>query len=232
MNIFLFVDVETSLFPFDPSRPVTEHEHYPDILEIAYIVQAPGQPPMVHGSTHVQPHRMAPADRATIEMKELKAYRTAGGNPFAIHAVEVGLKEKAIRQGIPLPAALVGLSSAANSATHIVSHNLDFDLAVIQAAYHRCRMDPGILPKVGYCTQKQTAHVTRIRSPKAGGRRGVYKWPTLAELYWYCGFGLIQDAHTAEADTAALARCFFFLLEHSPECFHIHWYQVGGYQIH
>ena len=88
-----------------------------------------------------------------------------------------------------------------------IGHNVSFDRPIVLNEYGRLGKSENLSQLPTFCTMKSTTHICRI--PQAN--RGGYKWPKLAELYRHlfgCAHG---NAHDAEADVRACAKCFFEL---------------------
>jgi len=89
----------------------------------------------------------------------------------------------------------------------LVAHNLEYDRGVVGAELVRLRLLGAFLTLPTVCTMKTTTDLCRIPKQHGSG----YKWPTLQELHKHLFGKEYRDAHDAEADLAACARCFFEL---------------------
>jgi DNA polymerase III epsilon subunit-like protein len=88
-----------------------------------------------------------------------------------------------------------------------VGHNVAFDRPIVINEYARLSEQENLSSMRTYCTMKSTTHVCCIPNASRGG----YKWPKLAELHRHL-FGRVHgQAHDAEGDVRACARCFFEL---------------------
>jgi len=87
--------------------------------------------------------------------------------------------------------------------THILAHNLEFDINVIKSELYRYGLHliiEDIDKKHLICTMKKTIKAVNIQN-----RYGL-KYPTLAELYYYaCGESL-ENAHNAKYDVINLHK--------------------------
>ncbi len=110
-----------------------------------------------------------------------------------------------VQEGVPIGLPLIVLADDVRIfAASFVSHNADFDVRVVGAAYHR----EGMVDAVGgldrLCTMKAAAG-------QVGDRGG--KWPTLDELIEDLFAEKREGAHRALADVRDTARAFGALRE-------------------
>ena len=97
----------------------------------------------------------------------------------------------------------------------IVAHNMDFDQKVVAAELYRmgCTEDANHL--VGQecrCTMKSTTNLVKIKN-----KYGSYKWPKLDELHVFLFGASFENAHHAMCDVDALVKCFYRLVDPTPE---------------
>ena len=124
----------------------------------------------------------------------------------AIHGITT---ETARRRGIPLAEALAQLRTEIDEhePTLYVGHNVSFDRPIVLNEYGRLRQPENLSPLPTFCTMKRTTQLCAL--PQVNGRG--YKWPKLAELHHHLFGRPHGDAHDAEADVRACAKCFFEL---------------------
>lgn len=138
--------------------------------------------------------------------------------PSAAAAIHGITTETARRRGIPLADALTELCAQIEDhrPSLYVGHNVSFDRPIVLNEYRRTGLDENLSPLPTFCTMKSTTHVCRIPQQS---RRG-YKWPKLAELHTHLFGRPHGDAHDAEADVRACAKCFFELRNRNliPSC--------------
>ena len=124
----------------------------------------------------------------------------------AIHGITT---RDALRDGIPLEDALGELYSEIeqHGPTLYVGHNVSFDRPIVLNEYGRVRHRENFSSLPTYCTMKSTTEICCIPQRNRSG----YKWPKLAELHSHLFGSPHDDAHDAEADVRATAKCFFEL---------------------
>jgi DNA polymerase III epsilon subunit-like protein len=126
--------------------------------------------------------------------------------------------KRALAEGEPASLVFTAFAAAIHDCDFLVAHNFDYDSPICGAEFLRLGRKNPIPHKPAHCTNKQPTGWAKL--PK-NGKRGysAYRWPSLAELHRLCGFGEIPNAHDASADVEATARCFFHILQTSPEVF-------------
>lgn len=84
----------------------------------------------------------------------------------------------------------------------LVAHNMGFDEKVVGAELLRMNIKSNFfdLPKI--CTMKSSIDFCNLPNKK---------YPKLEELYYILFKTVFKDAHSADIDVAACARCFFEL---------------------
>lgn len=117
--------------------------------------------------------------------------------------------DQALREGAPLREVLHRLNGdiANFGPSRLVGHNIGFDRPILLNEFTRLGLPERLSPLKTYCTMRSTTDVCRIPQAQGWG----YKWPTLDELHRHLFAEGIRDAHNAEADVAACAKCFFEL---------------------
>lgn len=110
--------------------------------------------------------------------------------------------------GIPIKQALTRLYSSINESPFLfcVGHNLTFDLRVVVNEYERLGARENLSRIPRFCTMKETRHLCGLRNAN-----GIFKQPTLQELYRFLFEQDYAPIHDAVADARACARCFFEL---------------------
>lgn len=99
---------------------------------------------------------------------------------------------------------LRAFDNALRAADLIVAHNIDYDMRVIEAAYHRSGWDKPVWPAT-FCTMKQSADIVQIGQ----GAYGSWKWPKLNEAYaFFTGKQLGDKAHDAMWDVYGCAKVY------------------------
>jgi DNA polymerase-3 subunit epsilon len=109
--------------------------------------------------------------------------------------------------GVKVDWALRCFLSMATRASHIVAHNIKFDLLVIERAIFKQRLE-GSIQCVPFCTMEAMTPVCKLPSPW-GTRK--FKWPTLAETYFHVTNQKLENAHDALVDVKACKVVFDYL---------------------
>jgi DNA polymerase III epsilon subunit-like protein len=122
--------------------------------------------------------------------------------------------ELALQQGMALNDVLRGFTDLASDANVIVAHNLDFDLLVMMAAYHRAGTAHPFQNKHACCTMKSATSICKLPGPYG------YKWPTLSEAYRHLVGKTFSDAHNALADVRACKEVYYSLCKLGIACPH------------
>lgn len=204
---YLFLDCETNGLPADMDAPATDEYNWPRLIQLAWsLCDANGKQLLGYNELvrpvgfYIYPN---PAHRIT--------------------------HDEAREKGQSIIRVLEALNMALTKATAVVAHNCDFDLPILLAEYHRAGM-PSMLDHVcAYCTQKQSTYILKLPIIYANRGYGAYKWPSLAELHGFCGYGVIEYAHDAAEDVDALRRCFSWVKRNHPDTFRLPY--LGGGQI-
>lgn len=193
----LFLDTETTGIPKNFSFTVASAGDWPNIVQLGFQVwTAPGTPVLDY-----------------CEIIRPDTFKIPEG---MVHGIS---HETALEKGKAAWSVLAAFDDTVRHADAIVCHNADFDIPVLYAEYIRRGFHPFWEKIPVFCTQKQTTALLKIPKKKGQGGTVNWKWPSLAELHRFCGFGEIQGAHDARADVEATARCFFYILEKWPEIF-------------
>ncbi len=129
--------------------------------------------------------------------------------PDAVVAIHGITTEQARAQGIPLHTAMGNLrADIANFDPQLyIGHNVAFDRPMVLNEYQRLAEPENLSPIPTYCTMEKSTDLCRI--PRTSGPG--YRWPRLGYLHNHL-FGAPHDqAHDAQADVLATAKCFFEL---------------------
>jgi DNA polymerase-3 subunit alpha len=186
--MFLIYDTETTGLPRDWKAPLTDSDNWPRLVQLAWQLHA------ADGSLIARGNRIIRPDGFTIPFTSAK-----------IHGITTARAEV---DGIPLAEALAEFDADLARASYVMGHNIEFDVNIVGAEYHRLQQPMEKLTDKPVIDSKNEA-TDYCAIP--GGRGGQYKWPTLTELHQKLfgeGFG---EAHDAAYDVDATAKCFFEL---------------------
>jgi len=110
--------------------------------------------------------------------------------------------EIAMEKGTELEKVLNIFCKAAERASTIVCHNLNFDINILGAEMTRKNIFPIRNVENKICTMKASTELCKL-----SGRYG-YKWPKLDELHEHL-FGVsFEGAHNSANDVSATVRCY------------------------
>ena len=187
--MYLFFDTETTGVPKDYKAPVTDSQNWPRLVSFAWILANERGGIEEHQEAIIVPAGFTIPDQAS-----------------QIHGITT---EKAMKEGIPLAAAL-GRFIYLLDATQIeavVGHNIAFDEKIIRAEFHRLGRVDYLEKKERICTMIKSVQHCKLPAKSGSG----YKWPKLQELHKKLFNQEFDGAHGAAADVLATARCFFEL---------------------
>lgn len=129
----------------------------------------------------------------------------------SIHGISQNM---ALQTGISFQEVIKDMKNVIEKADILCAHNLAFDKNVLLSELYRNKtLDDvsHIIEKIvnmsSFCTMKSGSYVTKIK------RGANYKSPKLVELHNFLFGEDIENAHDAQADTNALAKCFFEMLK-------------------
>jgi DNA polymerase-3 subunit alpha len=184
--MFLIYDTETTGLPRDWKAPLTDSDNWPRLVQLAWQLHDADGSLISRGNHIVRP------DGFTIPFTSAK-----------IHGITT---ERAQKDGVPLADALAAFNQDLSRASYVMGHNIEFDVNIVGAEYHRLEEQIEKLTDKPVIDSKNEA-TDYCAIP--GGRGGQFKWPTLTELHQKLfgeGFG---EAHDAAYDVDATAKCFF-----------------------
>jgi DNA polymerase III subunit epsilon len=183
--MYLIFDCETTGLPRRWDAPASDLNNWPRVIQVAWLLCNSMDRPLESCAHLIQPEGfIIPSDVQRI------------------HGITT---ERALAEGKKLVDVLAAYSAAVEKSEILVAHNIKFDEKVLSAEYLRMNLKLPFPNKKRFCTMESTTGVCRIP-----GSRG-YKWPTLSQLYWTLFKDNFQNAHDAEMDVAACAKCFFEL---------------------
>lgn len=183
--MYLIFDTETTGLPKSFKAPITDFDNWPRLVQLAW------QNYSAQGELISSFNYIIKPDGFTISDEVAK-----------IHRIDQARAEK---EGLDLLPVLEEFKKELLKTEFAVAHNIDFDEKIVGAEFLRNSM-PNIFEATRkICTMKGSANICKIP-----GRNG-YKWPNLTELHTYLFQRGFEEAHDAEADVKALAKCFFEL---------------------
>ena len=183
--MYVFFDTETTGLPRRWKAPVTDVENWPRMVQIAWLSYDEAGEKIGEESFVIKPEGYTiPADAARI------------------HGITT---EQAMKEGADLASVLGKFRDAVRYAGTIVAHNLSFDEMIVGAEFVRKAIAHDMHAKKKICTMEGSKEYCALP-----GQYG-YKWPRLSELHQKLFGENFSEAHTAENDIKATARCFWEL---------------------
>jgi DNA polymerase III epsilon subunit-like protein len=185
--MYLFFDTETSGLPRNYNAPLSDLDNWPRIVQIAWLEQDKYGNTISTGNYYVKP--------VGFEISE---------GSEKIHRIS---KEKAEDLGYTISSVLEVFAAIIKKSEYVIAHNIEFDYKVLSAEFARLYMDNELSEKTKICTMQETVEFCQL--PSSSG----LKFPSLAELYYKLFGTNFGNAHDAQADIEATARCFWSLKE-------------------
>ena len=182
MNYLIF-DTETTGLPKTWNAPVHKLDNWPRLVQIAWSLYDEKEKAQINCSIIINPEGFSIPKEAS-----------------RIHGITT---EKANREGELLINVLNEFCQVLNRDNlTLVAHNMGFDEKIVGAELLRMNIKSNFfdLPKI--CTMKSTIDYCNLPNKK---------YPKLEELYYILFKTGFKDAHSADIDVAACARCFFEL---------------------
>ncbi|HLS11850.1 MAG TPA: DNA polymerase III subunit alpha [Flavobacteriaceae bacterium] len=195
--MYLIFDTETTGLPKRFDAPYTDTDNWPRCIQIAW--------------------QLHDAMGNVIEHQDYIVKPEGFNIPFDSEQIHGISTELATEKGVPLAEVLEKFNKALGKTKFVVGQNLDFDLNIMGAEFHRLQVKNPLqeLPSLDTCTET-TANLCQL----PGGRGGRFKLPTLTELHEFLFNEKFEEAHNATADVEATTRCFFELIRrrvYTPE---------------
>jgi DNA polymerase III epsilon subunit-like protein len=194
--MLLFFDTETTGLPKSWEAKISEVDNWPRIVQLAYSLYKPDGTLVQEFNHIVKPDGFEIPEEAT-----------------EVHGIST---EQALEAGEPIADVIKKFIEAYNVSGALVAHNMQYDYKVLGAemiranTYPTKRTERGLLK---FCTKDIATPVVKIPGPVWAKKKGQpYKWPKLEELHRFLFKEDFEDAHNAQGDVRATARCFFELV--------------------
>ncbi|MGD8402010.1 MAG: 3'-5' exonuclease [Bacillota bacterium] len=180
---YLFFDTETTGLPKSWNASVHKLDNWPRMVQLAWSLRG---------------------ERGEVLQERSKIIRPEGftipKEASRIHGITTA---KANQEGELLVNVLNDFCQVLNRDNlTLVAHNMRFDEKIVGAELLRMHIQSNFfaLPKI--CTMKSSIDFCNLPDKK---------YPKLEELYYILFKTVFKDAHSADSDVAACARCFFEL---------------------
>jgi len=187
--MYIFFDTETTGLPKNWKAPVEDLNNWPRLVQLAWIIYDD--------------------NKTFVSSEEHIVYPSGFQIPEAASNIHGITTHKAILEGKNLDFVLDRFYTDLKNCSHIIAHNLNYDINIMGAELLRNNKQ-NILPrKKGICTMLSSVDFCALP-----GKYG-YKWPSLSELHIKLFNKDFENAHDAMSDISATADCFFALEEKS-----------------
>ncbi len=182
---YLIFDTETTGLPKNWKAPVSKLDNWPRLVQIAWL-QCDNSGNVLASSDYiVKPQGFTiPKDAENI------------------HGIST---ETAMTEGVALKKVLNQFSIAINNSNFLVAHNMSFDEKIVGAEFLREDIKNKLFDISRICTMESSTDYCKLP-----GKYG-YKWPSLSELHYKLFDQYFEEAHNADVDVKACAKCFFKL---------------------
>ena len=182
---YLIFDTETTGLPKNWKAPVSDIDNWPRLVQIAWL-QCDNSGNVLSSSDYiVKPQGF------TIPKDAEKIHRISN--------------EKAMTEGVALKKVLNHFSIAINESNCLVAHNMSFDEKIVGAEFIRENIKNNLFDIPIICTMESSTDYCKLPGPYG------YKWPSLSELHYKLFNHNFEEAHNANIDVKACAKCFFKL---------------------
>ena len=183
--MYLFFDTETTGLPKDYNASFKDVDNWPRIIQLAWAVFNSEGKCFKKSETLILP------DGWVIPNEDFWIYN--------------GLtQDESLKNGKPIKGALEQFIIEVDDNTHLIAHNMKFDLNIVAAEMFRLGIkSSGKINKI--CTMQSTIDLLKLP-----GKYG-FKYPKLEELHNHLFNEGFDGAHDALNDVMATAKCFFEL---------------------
>ena len=181
-HTYLVFDTETIGLPRNWKAPVSNLNNWPRMVQLAWVLLN-------------DEGKELPLHNYIIQPDGFRIPRAAQN----IHGIST---ERALSEGVPLLQVLEQFQTDLASASHLVAHNMSFDIKILGAEFLRMLNKNPLPRKKQICTKITGTDVCCIP-----GRYG-YKWPSLSELHYHLFKKDFKEAHNAAVDVEACKNCF------------------------
>lgn len=193
---YIVLDTETNGLPLNYNVPITDSYNWPRLVQCSYL-EVGIEETFVKG---IEPKENVRESSFIIKPKGFKI----SSESTAIHGIS---QTEALAKGDELFYVLVSLGRTLNDYGNadkkiIVGHNVEYDIKVLSAEYHRLGLENPFANATIIDTMKESVNYCKI--PGSHG----YKWPKLQELYKFLFGKEFVGAHNALADVNATNECY------------------------
>ena len=184
--MYLFFDTETNGKAISFSAPASDSDNWPRITQLAW--------------------QLYDADEKLINEKSHLIKPDGWVVPKEKFFTDNNMStERCEEFGVPLAEVISDFLKDMNQSEHLIAHNINFDLPVIDSEFIRLKITPEKRPNK-FCTMLESVSFCKLP-----GYYGKYKWPSLIELHAKLFKEEFSSAHDALGDVKACSKSFFEL---------------------
>jgi len=196
MTFALIFDTETTGLPAGRRTPVTD-PGYPRIVELAAVLY----------------DLSSGREEASFSFLVLPGGWTIP--PNMVHGID---DAKARALGVPARVAIAALTNLRRVADITISHNVMFDVGMVQSELHRLGQDyNSLFPANNLADTAELGEPLCALPPTdrmvAAGYGHKFKKPNLGELHKFLFGEVFEGSHRALADVRATARCYMEIVK-------------------
>ncbi len=188
--MYLIFDTETTGLPRNKTAPLTDHENWPRLVQIAWQL-------------HDNKGKLLSQHNYIVKPEGFDI-------PYKAEQVHGVSTKRALEEGHDLIKVLGLFIQDLARTSLVVGHNIEFDINIIGAEFVRKELAPEQLTTLA---KLDTGIASTDFCQLTGGIGGRLKMPRLVELHQKLFGKDFGDAHDAAYDVAATARCYFGLLK-------------------
>lgn len=180
---YLIFDTETTGLPRSWKAPLTQLANWPRMVQLAWLLYDDEGTELQRYAAIIKPEGFVIPEQAA-----------------RIHGITT---EKALSEGIGLVEALQKFAVVLErERPTLVAHNMAFDEKIVGAELLRTKLETVFFDLPKQCTMQSSIQFCNLPG---------LKYPRLEELYLKFFGAKLTQAHQADADAIACARCFFEL---------------------
>ena len=183
--MYLFFDTETTGLPRDRKAKRTDLANWPRLVQLAYLVYDKSGNRISAAEAIIKPEGFTIPDDAA-----------------RVHGITTARAEK---EGEDLREVLQNFHIEVEKTVFLIAHNMWFDENVVGAEFLRNQISDILPKKRKICTMISATDFCALPGPDG------FRWPKLVDLHSKLFGEGFESAHSAGADIAATAKCFWEL---------------------
>jgi DNA polymerase III subunit epsilon len=182
----LVIDTETTGLPEKKNQSIYQHEKWPYIIQLSYIVYCTNDSNIIS----LENDYIKIPEHVNISEESQKIHK---------------ITNNMIENGLSIQQALQKFNYNANKCDMIIGHNISFDKRMLLVEGIRNKIFVNM--DLTYCTMKNTVELCKIERTSKNGEK-YYKYPSLEELHVFLFKKKPKNTHNALIDILICLRCF------------------------